>query len=104
MSDKKELNSNELNSVSGGGSGTLSCEITFSAYSNVKTGCYYTDAASLPCKVVYVSSITFGKVRGRVEELTVSDGKWSTTYSGTDVSQSQSAFMQLYPNVLNICR
>lgn len=101
-----ELKENELEKVSGGGSGTIpGGGIKFSTYTEVSGNRYYSKQQNLN-NVVYVYSIVYGMGAKEYtpESISVnySKGTWSSTTTSRFGSSVTGSFASEYPYMLNI--
>lgn len=107
MSEEKknvELNEEELEKVSGGGSGYAENGITFSTYDMPEANRYYNyfNYINGSTNVYYVRSVEGNFVKGSVEHFTTDGKNWTSTYYYNNLYTSIESFKKDHPYVLNV--
>lgn len=101
--DIKKLTEDELNEVYGGGSGVLAAgeKITFTSYSTITTGRYYSSRSGDYGDIVYLYGYKDGYCFFNREKFSVNGNKWSSTCDVID-SCNEFNFKHTYRYILNV--
>lgn len=103
MTEKKIINDEKLESVSGGGSGYSENGFIFSNYDTIETSRYYTfsNKFNKKDKVFYVTGVSGNSVTGSIEYIYIDGKNWYTEHF-YNTTEEINEFKKYHPYIVNI--